>query len=116
MQSAEEFRKGIVKNIIEFHNNPASRLADVVSSLPLFLSQLYCLTKMENYQQYLGDFVLDKPKLEKIFRFAFEEQLRRNIKANTDPPSKAALLKILFPENEKFVKEYTEKREKQIDQ
>ena len=59
MQSNEEFRKNIIKQISDFYNSPELRTADIVTSIPVMLSQLYVLTQLENYEQYLGDFKLD---------------------------------------------------------
>lgn len=44
LQSNEEHRKNVIKSIVDFHNGPEFRTIDVVPSIPLMLSQLYCLT------------------------------------------------------------------------
>lgn len=49
MRFNEEFRKNTIKSIIDFHNAPECRTADIVPSIRVFLAQLYTLLSMENY-------------------------------------------------------------------
>jgi hypothetical protein len=89
MQFNEEFRKNTVAQVLEFAKNPISRTADVVPSIPVFLAQLYTLTQVPEYQQYLPEGeVLDAARIKHIFRFAFEENMRRSIKDDAEPLSK----------------------------
>jgi hypothetical protein len=60
------------------------------------------------------DFKLDQQTLEVIYRFAVEEILRRSMKADADTLSKTQILKILFPNYEKFVTDLMVIREKEI--
>jgi hypothetical protein len=59
MQSNEEFRNNVIKQLSDFYNSPELRTADIVSSIPVMLSQLYVLTQLDNFEQYLGDFKFD---------------------------------------------------------
>jgi hypothetical protein len=110
----EEFRNNTIKMIKDFHDLPEMRTADVVASISVMLSQLYVLLQLDNYQQYLGDFKLDQPALQKIFRFAFEEQSRRAFKSDQDVPSKNQILKILFPDYQNKISAIAQAREREI--
>lgn len=118
MLGNEEFRKNTINMIVNFQKDPLQRTADVVPSIPVMLCQMYTLTQLDNYTQYMpAEFgELDQTKLQKIFRFACEEQLRRSIKSGTEPLTKANILKVLFPENSEFVKKYIEQKQKEIEE
>lgn len=57
--------------------------------------------QLDNYQEYLSKecttLKLDKADLNILFRYAFEEQLRRNLKQDQEPLSKTQILKLLWP-------------------
>jgi hypothetical protein len=53
-------------------------------------------------------FTLDRKALQVIFRYAFEEQMRRSISSDAEPLSKTQLLKILFPDYQETVGEAME--------
>jgi len=57
--------------------------------------------QIDNYQEYLTKecttLKLDNADLNILFRYAFEEQLRRNLKQDQEPLNKAQLLKLLWP-------------------
>ena len=81
MHSNEDFRNGVVKTITDFCASPEFRTVDIVPSLHVMLAQLYTLTQLDNYQQYFKD-GFDLAKMQRVFRFAMEEQLRRYLKAD----------------------------------
>ena len=113
----EEFRKNTIKMLADFYKAPEFRTADIVPSISVMLAQLFTFMQLDNFNQYLTEtpeFTLDKSQLQVIFRFAFEEQMRRRIKDGTEPPSKTAILKVLFPGYKPFVDEVIEHRRKEI--
>jgi hypothetical protein len=97
----EEFRKNTLKFLEDFVKSPDSRTADIVCSIRVMLSQLYTFMQLDNYQEYLSKecttLKLDKADLNILFRYAFEEQLRRNLKQDQEPLSKTQILKLLWP-------------------
>jgi len=114
----EEFRKNTIKMIIDFHNAPECRTADIVPSIRVFLAQLYTLVRVENYQAlYIGEeFKLDQKALQVIFRYALEEQMRRSLAHDAEPLSKTQILKILFPDFMDEVTKVMEVRAREIEE
>ena len=111
----EEFRKNTIKMIVDFYQGAEYRTADIVPSIPLLIAQLYTLLQCDNYSQYLLDVIpLNAEQLRVIFRYAFEEQLRRAIKNDAEPLSKGTILKALFPQYADWVKALMEKRGEEI--
>ncbi len=79
------------------------------------LAQMYCLMKLENYEQYLPEgLVLDTATLSTIYRFSVEEILRRCLKADMQPLSKTQVLKIFMPDYEEFVEQVMTQRAVEI--
>lgn len=50
MKSHEEFRKNTILQLKNFAQSSQARTLDVVPSIQVMLMQLYCLTKLENYE------------------------------------------------------------------
>ena len=114
-QGNEEFRKNTLKMIEDFIKLPEARTADVVPSIRVLLSQVYTFMQIDNYQQYLGDSLkLDNRELNILFRYAFEEQLRRNLKADMEALSKTQILKLLWPGYMHPIDEVIAVRQKEI--
>ena len=115
----EEFRKNTLKQIEDFLKSPENRTADIVTSIRVMLAQLYTFMQIENYQEYLSKdspaLKLDKENLNIIFRYAFEEQLRRSIKHDQEPLSKTQILKLLWPDYSAHVDQVMAVRKKEID-
>jgi hypothetical protein len=85
----EKFREGLITQLKEFISSPEKRTADVVASIEVMLIQIYCLTQVKNSERFLGgDFKLDQDSLNLLYRFAFEELLRRGLKSDTTPLNK----------------------------
>ena len=98
MRYNEEFRTRTVNMLVDFHNSPILRTADVVPSIRVMLSQLYTFLHLEDYQSYLPEgFSLNQETLQVIFRYAMEEQMRRSLPHTSEPLTKTQLLKLLFP-------------------
>jgi hypothetical protein len=72
----EEFRKNLIKQIIDFQAGAAFRSHEVVPHIQIFLAQLYVLLKIEGIEEQIQ---LTKHQLQVVFRFAFEEEFRRNL-------------------------------------
>jgi len=115
MQFNEEFRKNTVKQVTDFLSGPEHRTADIVPSIPVFIAQLFTLCQLPDYNQYFPEAdVLTRDRLFTLFRFAFEEQMRRSIKDGVEPFTKAQVLKILFPDAMSLADALFKVREKQI--
>jgi len=116
MLGNDEFRKNTLKQLSDFHNGPEFRTADIVPSIPLMLAQLFTFLSLENFAQYLSDdtITFTREHLQVIFRFAFEEQMRRAIKPDAEPLTKPQLLKLLMPDYRAFVDAVMEERLKEI--
>lgn len=116
MLGNEEFRKNTIKMLVDFHAGAEFRTADIVCSIPLMIAQLYTFLSLDNYAQYLeeGAIAFSRENLQVIFRFAFEEQMRRAIKPDAEPLTKAQLLKLLMPNYRAFVDALMEGRIKEI--
>ena len=101
-QGNEEFRKNTLKMIEDFVKSPEFRTADIVPSIRVLLAQVFTFMQLENYEEYLSKecttLKLDKSDLNVLFRYAFEEQLRRNLKQDMEPLSKTQILKLLWPD------------------
>lgn len=113
----EEFRKNTIKMISDFVKSPDARTADIVPSVRVLIAQLYTFMTIENFQElYLKetDLILNKDTLQVFFRYAFEEQLRRNQKEDLEPPSKTVILKLLYPNYAVRVNEVITQREAAI--
>ena len=117
MRFNEEFRKKTVSTIVDFHNSPILRTADVVPSIRVLLSQLYTFMQLDNYQQYLPEgFELNQQALSLIFRYAMEEQMRRSLPHQSEPLTKSQILKILFPSYQNEVTKIMEVRAREIEE
>ena len=85
----EEFRKNTIKMIVDFYKSAELRTADIVASIPVLIAQLFTLFQLDNHQQYFVDTVpIQREELQVIFRYAFEEQMRRNIRDGVEPLTK----------------------------
>ena len=79
------------------------------------MAQLYTLTQVPAYEQYLPEGEhLDAARIKHIFRFAFEENMRRRIKDGAEPLTKGQVLKILFPDALPLASALFAKRQEQI--
>ena len=118
LKSNEEFRKNTIKMIKDFYESPEQRTADVVASIPVFSTQLYTLLQIENvHEEYLKDqFSIDREKLQVIFRFALEEQMRRGIKSDAEPLTKSLAFKLLYPDYDTMVSEVMLRRTQEINE
>jgi hypothetical protein len=115
----EEFRKNTLKMIEDFIKSPEARTADIVPSIRVLLAQVYTFLQLENYQEYLSKecttLKLDKNDLNILFRYAFEEQLRRNLKHDQEPLTKGQILKLLWPDYNTRIDEVMAIRKNEID-
>ena len=78
----EDFRKNLVKQVTEFLAGPEHRSADVVSSIQVFLAQLFTLLQIDKVkvgEEMVKPIEINKQQMQKVFRYAFEEEHRRNI-------------------------------------
>lgn len=103
--------------ISDFVKTPDARTADIVPSIRVLIAQLYTFMTIENFQElYLKetDLTLNQETLQVFFRYAFEEQLRRNQKEDLEPPSKTVILKLLYPSYAARVNEVISEREASI--
>lgn len=101
----ETHRNDVIKTLKNFHDSPEFRTIDIVPSIPVLITQLYVLSKIENCDKLFeqaGDFKLGQNEKQVIFRYILEEQLRRSLRIS-DPPLKNQILKTLFPDYKKFV-------------
>ena len=81
----------------------------------MFIAQLFTLCQLPEYNQYFPEGEgLNRDRLFTLFRFAFEEQMRRSIKDGVEPFTKHQVLKILFPDAMSVADELFKIREKQI--
>lgn len=98
----EEFRKNLVKQINDFIAGPEFRSADIVPSIQIFLAQLYALLQIEKIkvgEDLVAPIQLSKQQLQKLFRFAFEEEHRRNLaRSGKEAFNDQDTLDLLFPE------------------
>lgn len=113
----EEHRRQVIEMVTNFISKPEARTADVVPSIPVLLAQLYVLTELDNYHQYLGSSTesqLDLAKMQTFIRFAFEEHIRRCLKDGSQPLEKAQILNMLYPDYNIAVNEVMAIKEKEI--
>jgi len=80
VEQARDFRMGLFKTLTEFTEKPEQRTVDVVPNIQILLYQAYALSSIESYQEKYaleGAAKLDKERLQRLFRFAYEELMRR---------------------------------------
>jgi hypothetical protein len=102
MRMSVDFRNNLVKQITDFAAGPEFRSGDIVSSIPIFLAQLYTLLQIDKIK--VGDELqapieLSKKNLQRVFRFAFEEEHRRSLaKLGKEALNDEQILDFLFPQ------------------
>ncbi len=47
----DEFRKNLIKQVLDFISGPEFRTVDVIPSIQIFLSQISCLLKIEKIEE-----------------------------------------------------------------
>jgi len=102
--------------------NKSSRTSDVIKSVKVLTAQFLCLTRMENWQQYLPDkyknmnIFKDKSEFlnikKQFVRYAFEEEHRRHHSSSAKEyvDDKENLLYLLMPDHKKFLYSVMERR------
>lgn len=97
-----DFRKGLFKTLLEFIEKPEARTTDVVPNIQILLYQAFALSQIEGFREKYaeeGAANLDKERLQRLFRFAYEELMRRGFqRANKNPLLDEELLGKLFPD------------------
>ena len=113
-----EFRKGLLKTFSEFIEKPEARTTDVVANIPIMMCQLYSLVTIDNFKEkYAGDGIiqLEREQLQKLFRFSYEEVMRRNLnRAGKDTILDDDILAILFPTHKTFLDNVLMQKQQQI--
>lgn len=106
MRMHQEFRKNFVTQVANFIAGPEHRSADVVPSIHIFIAQLYTILQIEKVkvgEELQAPITLSNDELKLIFRFAFEEEMRRNLaKAGKDPLKEDEICELLFPDFKAF--------------
>ena len=113
VQGNEEFRKGLIKLVADFQAGAEFRTHELIPNIQIFMAQLYVLTKIEGIEE---QFKITKQQLQTIFRFAFEEEFRRNLARTV---AKEALtddqcLDLLFPDHKEFVDQVIQAKQTDI--
>lgn len=100
VSGSEEFRKGLIKQINDFLNGAEFRTTDVIPSIQIFLAQILVLGNIEGIQDQIQ---LSKQNLQLLFRFAFEEEFRRNIsKASKEAIIDDQVIDLLFHDHKGY--------------
>jgi hypothetical protein len=88
--------------VTNFLAGPEHRSADVVPSIQIFIAQLLTimsLGKVKVGEEMQDPITLSQDDLKILFRFAFEEELRRNLaKSGKEPLKEEEICELLFPE------------------
>jgi hypothetical protein len=97
----------LFKTLLEFIQEPEKRTTDVVANIQILLYQAYALSSIEGFREKYaeeGAAQLDKERLQRLFRFAYEEMMRRGFqRANKTGLLDEELLKHLFPDSQAWL-------------
>lgn len=102
----EEFKNRIIQSARNFSEEAKERTQDIVPSIPVLLAQIYCLNKVEGLED---NFKLSEEELNAIFRFAVEEERRRQLGRNAEPLERKDLLNLIDPDHVQFFNDMTQK-------
>ena len=77
------------------------------------MAQVYALLRIEGIEEQVQ---ITKQQLQVLFRFAFEEEFRRNLAKSSakDPLTDEQTLDLLFPEHKEFVDKLIQDKQQEI--
>ena len=91
MHARVDFRTSLIEKLCAFIEKPEGRTKDEISSIQVFLTQLFVL----NECKYIDFSTKETHNWDRFDRFAYEEMSRRMIPDDTEPMKPFGILQLL---------------------
>jgi hypothetical protein len=114
----KDFATEASQKIVAFATRKDARTTDVLPSIQIMIAQLYTFHSIKNFQEkFFTDRNLTQDDLRVIFRYGFEEELRRNLmKTGMKNYTDVQALDYILPGWQAVIKEILDKQKVLIEE